>query len=65
MKFVIAWIKKYIFKIKSPSKNSYEWDDLINKYFDYEIIGEYYDNDGKGHLYKKYNRRYFRRKTKK
>ena len=65
MKFIVAWIKKYIFKIKSPSIRGYEWDYLINKYFDYEITGEYYDNDGHGHLYKKYNRRYYWRKPKK
>ena len=38
---------------------------LFNKYFDYDIVGEYYDNDGHGHLYKKYIKRYKRRKANK
>lgn len=63
MKFIIAWVKKYIFKIQSPSVG-WEWDYLINKYFDCDIVGEYYDNDGHGHLYKKYIKRYKRRKSK-
>lgn len=33
--------------------------DLFYKYFDYEITGEYYDSDGHGRYYKKYNRRYY------
>ena len=35
---------------------------LFNKYFDYEIIGEYYDRDGHGNFYKKYLKRYHLRK---
>lgn len=32
---------------------------LFYKYFDYDIVGEYYDNDGHGHLKKKYLKRYY------
>lgn len=32
---------------------------FINKYIGYDIVGEYYDSDGKGHLYKRYNKRYY------
>lgn len=39
--------------------------ELFNKYFDYDIIGEYYDTDGKGHIYKKYLKRYKWRKANK
>ena len=35
---------------------------LINKYFDYDIVGEYIDYDGKGHGKKKYIKRYKLRK---
>lgn len=31
---------------------------LINKYFDYDIVGEYIDYDGKGHGKKKYIKRW-------
>lgn len=39
--------------------------ELFNKYFDYDIVGWYYDSDGKGHKYKKYLKRYKWRKTNK
>lgn len=32
---------------------------LFYKYFDYDIVGEYYDNDGQGHYKKKYIRKYY------
>lgn len=32
---------------------------LIEKYFDYDIVGDYLDNDGKGHMYRRYNKRYY------
>lgn len=35
---------------------------LFYQHFDYDIIGEYYDNDGKGHQYKKYIRKYHLKK---
>ena len=35
---------------------------LINKYLDYDIVGEYIDYDGKGHGKKKYIKRYKLRK---
>lgn len=65
MKFIIAWIKKYIFGIQSPTLlhgYRYEWDYLIDKYFDYVVIGEYYERREDGHLYKKYLKRYKRKK---
>lgn len=36
---------------------------IFNRFFDYRIIGEYYDNDGKGHMTKKYNKKYFLQKN--
>lgn len=36
---------------------------LFKRLFDYRVIGEYYDNDGKGHLTKKYMKKYFLRKN--
>lgn len=35
--------------------------DFFKRHFDYRIVGEYYDNDGKGHLTKKYMKKYFLR----
>lgn len=32
---------------------------LFYKYFDYDIVGEYYDSDGHGRYQKKYNRKYY------
>lgn len=32
---------------------------LFYKYFDYEIVGEYYDTKGDGRYHKKYQIRYF------
>ena len=37
---------------------------FILKYFDYEIVGEYYDTNGDGHYYKKYIKKYHLRKRK-
>ena len=37
---------------------------LILKFFDYDIIGYYYDNDGKGTLTKKYLKKWKIRKRK-
>lgn len=31
---------------------------LFNKYFDYDIVGYYYDHDGHGYYKKKYKKRY-------
>lgn len=36
---------------------------FLKKFFDYRIVGEYYDNDGKGHRMKKYMKKYFIRKN--
>lgn len=38
---------------------------LFNKYFDYDIVGEYYDSDGHGRYQKKYVRKYYLRSRKK
>lgn len=35
---------------------------LISKYFDYDIVGEYYDRLPNGHLKKKYKKRWKLRK---
>ena len=35
---------------------------LFNRFFDYKIVGEYYDYDGKGHGRKRYIKKYFLRK---
>lgn len=35
------------------------------KFFDYDIIGEYMDNDGHGHMRKRYQKRWRLRKKKK
>lgn len=32
---------------------------FIDKYFNYIIVGEYYDSDGKGHYRKRYTRKYY------
>lgn len=32
---------------------------IFYKMFDYDIVGEYYDNDGHGHLKKKYKKKYY------
>ena len=32
---------------------------LFNKYFDYDIVGEYYDTKGDGRYQKKYIRKYY------
>lgn len=37
---------------------------LFYKFFDYKVVGEYWDNDGKGHMTKKYIRKYHLRKNK-
>ena len=31
----------------------------FKRYFDYRIVGEYYDTDGDGHYYKKYKKKYY------
>lgn len=36
----------------------------FKEHFDYRIVGEYYDSDGKGHYQKKYIKRYYFRKNK-
>lgn len=36
---------------------------FLKRFFDYRIVGEYYDNDGKGHLTKKYIKKWFIRKN--
>ena len=38
---------------------------LFNKYIDYDIVGDYLDNNGKGYYKVKYKRRYKLRKRKK
>lgn len=38
---------------------------ILNKYFDYEIVGHYYDHDGEHNYKKKYNRKYYLRRRKK
>lgn len=35
---------------------------LWNRFFDYKIVGEYYDTSGDGHYYKKYVKRWRLRK---
>ena len=37
---------------------------LINRFFDYDIVGEYYNYDGTGHYYKKYLKKWKLRKRK-
>lgn len=37
---------------------------LIKKYFDYDIIGEYYDTDSNGEFHKKYIKKYYLRSRK-
>ena len=32
---------------------------LLKKFFDYDIIGEYYDTTGNGVYRKKYNKKYY------
>lgn len=36
---------------------------ILNRFFDYDIVGEYYDNDGNGHFHKKYVKKYHLRKA--
>lgn len=35
---------------------------IFMRFFDYEIIGEYFETDDKGHLHKKYLKKYHLRK---
>ena len=35
---------------------------LFYKHFDYDLVGEYYDDDGKGHYHKRYVRKYHLKK---
>lgn len=37
----------------------------FKRYFDYHIVGEYYDTDGDGHYYKKYKKKYYWKGVKK
>ena len=37
----------------------------FKRYFDYRIVGEYYDTDGDGHYYKKYKKKYYWKGVKK
>lgn len=34
----------------------------LRQYFDYDIVGEYYDTNGNGHLYKKYVKKWHLRR---
>ena len=52
----------YVGKIKIMLK---KLKDLFYRYFDYDIIGEFYDSDGNGHYYKRYIRKYYLRCMKK
>lgn len=38
---------------------------LIKRLFDYDIVGEYYDSDGKGHFRKKYIKKWYLKSRKK
>lgn len=40
-------------------------DKILNKYFEYDIVGEYFDDRGDGHLYKKYIKKYHFKSKKK
>lgn len=37
---------------------------FISKFFDYDIVGEYYDTNGDGHYYKKYVKKYHLKRRK-
>lgn len=32
--------------------------EFLKRFFDYDIVGEYFDSGSNGHLYKKYIRKY-------
>ena len=34
-------------------------NNLIKKYFDYDIVGEYFDTNGNGVYHKKYTKKYY------
>ena len=37
---------------------------LFDRFFDYDIVGEYYDTNGNGHYYKKYIKKYHLKRRK-